>query len=99
MAWFDLVALVIIHALHIFWTCITTLVHRITPSTPLPVRAKRQKLPAHLTVVITETEASPSPEEKDAIVESVVRCVRWCKEAGIRNLSLYDRQGERNPSH
>ncbi|GAA5971111.1 hypothetical protein JCM3765_001993 [Sporobolomyces pararoseus] len=64
-----------------------------TSPTPTPTRdlidKRWNKLPKHLGIVLTST--SPSTKKRD--LNRVVKWVEWCKQLGITDLTLYDREG------
>lgn len=61
---------------------------------PLPLVAQRSKTPKHLGVILVcgEGEATRAAVQ-DAFVRSAERAAAWCRTAGIKHLTVYDRDG------
>ncbi|KAI0651928.1 hypothetical protein C8Q79DRAFT_67547 [Trametes meyenii] len=60
---------------------------------PLPLTATRSKTPLHLALVLVPNPAVDEEVNEQYMLESVVQIAGWCKAAGIRRLSVYDREG------
>lgn len=62
--------------------------------TPLPLAAQRSKVPKHLGVIlVSEEDVARKPAVQDAFVRSAERVAAWCRIAGIKQLTVYDRYG------
>ncbi|KZV77070.1 hypothetical protein PENSPDRAFT_679728 [Peniophora sp. CONT] len=62
--------------------------------TPLPLAARRSKIPKHLGVILVCGEdVAGKPAVQDAFVRSAERVAAWCRVAEIKHLTVYDRWG------
>lgn len=61
---------------------------------PLPLVVQRSKTPKHLGVILVcgEGEATKATVQ-DVFVRSTERAAAWCRLAGIKQLTVYDRYG------
>jgi len=60
---------------------------------PNTLAAKRKRLPEHLALLLVADDTADSDLTEAALVQSAESAVRWCREAGIECLSIYDHQG------
>ncbi|VDC01833.1 unnamed protein product [Peniophora sp. CBMAI 1063] len=61
---------------------------------PLPLIAQRSKVPKHLGVILVcGEEEARNASVQDTFVRSAERAAAWCRVAGIKRLTLYDRHG------
>ncbi|PAV21945.1 hypothetical protein PNOK_0190200 [Pyrrhoderma noxium] len=85
--------LALLHIIQTVWTCLISLLYYPFVPNPRPLVASRLKLPSKLGLILADTHENPSEEEIRNVINNVVLTVKWCKEAGIPNLSVYDRYG------
>ena len=103
-----LVSLPLLIALHIIFTLSSILLRLFQALAPSPAHTfatSQIDPPGHLALVLAPSHLSSSrpstrtsisdgiSEERDALVESVRRAVKWAGEEGIRELSIWDGQG------
>ena len=86
--------LALLHIIQTVWTCLISLLYYPFVPNPRPLVASRLKLPSKLGLILADTHENPSEEEIRNVINNVVLTVKWCKEAGIPNLSVYDRYGK-----
>lgn len=94
MSWLATCCLTALHVMHVIWTCLVALLYYPFVANPQPLRVHRAKVPANVALVLCSIGGKPSEEERDVAVRSIVSAVRWCKDVGVKGLSVYDRHGE-----
>ena len=94
MDWLAKPCLTVLHVIHVAWTCLIALLYYPFVPNPQPLEAVRPKVPTNLALALCSVSKEPSEEEGDALVQSAVSAVRWCKKVGIKSLCVYDRHGE-----
>ncbi|KAI8990507.1 hypothetical protein BD414DRAFT_483866 [Trametes punicea] len=90
MSWLASVALVLLHAVYRL-----VLVYKSFRSDkePRPIIAERSKLPSHLALALVTDPDADDESNEEYMVNSVEKVAGWCRVAGIRQLTVYDREG------
>ena len=83
----------LLHILQTIWTCFISLLYYPFVTNPRPLATSRSKLPKKLALILADTHENPSEEEIRNVINNITKTVKWCKEAGIPNLAVYDRYG------
>lgn len=61
---------------------------------PRPLNAVRSKTPSHLALLLATNGCNDKEYIEVSLVETVARTVAWCRAAGIKELTVYDTEGE-----
>lgn len=92
MSWLAYLFLRLLHV--VYWLVTAVRSMRKPRIDPRPLAAKRNKLPAHLALLLVPSDdLERSEADTDAMLDSVDRAVAWCRVAGISRLSVYDCTG------
>jgi len=87
-------ALWLLHFLYSIHLALSSIRSRYLRSTPRSLTATRSKTPSHLALVLASQEPELCVSEaREALLACTERAVAYCRVAGIRCLSVYDRQG------
>lgn len=93
----DLVGRLFLWVVHFFYSlflAILSIRSRYFRATPRPLTATRSKLPSHLALVLVSQEPDLCiSDAEEAILRCTEKAIACCRVAGIRRLSVYDRQG------
>ena len=82
------------HLLYSFSLAVWSVHGRWFKHPPSPVNAPRSKTPKHLGIILVcGDEDAAKPAVRDAFVKSTERAAAWCEAAGIKQLTIYDRNG------
>jgi dehydrodolichyl diphosphate syntase complex subunit NUS1 len=66
---------------------------RLAKPSPLPLDAPRLRLPRHLAVVFVVNSHVDIDTKEQQLMENIITLVRWCRTMGIKQLTLYDSDG------
>ncbi|KAI0361532.1 hypothetical protein OH77DRAFT_1492567 [Trametes cingulata] len=91
MSWLASVALALLHALYRLVLVFKSVFH--SDKEPRPIAARRSKMPSHLALTLVPNSEDDDEVNEQYMLDSVEKVVHWCKLAGIRRLTVYDRQG------
>ncbi|KAI6133029.1 hypothetical protein EDD16DRAFT_988 [Pisolithus croceorrhizus] len=83
----------LIHCLYVVAVSFLARIHNWRRRKPLVLNAYRNKVPVHLCLNLVGNEEFTSEEVETAFLECLQRTARWCREAGIVVLTVYDRGG------
>jgi len=92
----SLLSSLLLRVLHFFYASALLLRSYWKSSTwtpPLPVKSSRRRIPQHLAILLVLPPHQSLTHVEDAIVQSVVNAVGWCRAAGIEKLTVYERTG------
>ena len=88
-------ALYLLHFLYSIHLALSSIRSRYLRSAPRSLTATRTKTPSHLALVLASQEPELCVSEaREALLVCTERAVAYCREVGIRCLSVYDRQGQ-----
>lgn len=93
MSWPTYVALCFIHALYSTFRFIRSYWQSFE-NAPQPLNTARQKLPAHLALMLVQDNGHSLESQRDIMVQNVERVTGWCRDVGIEKLTVFDREGE-----
>ncbi|KJA29445.1 hypothetical protein HYPSUDRAFT_520085 [Hypholoma sublateritium FD-334 SS-4] len=82
-----------LHILHLFYALIlriNSLTKRYFTSPPQQLSATRRRVPKHLAIVFAINPSIPVEFSREALTESVVNAVEWCRTIGIKKLTVYE---------
>lgn len=91
MSWLASALLSLIHALYRLVLVFQSVFRPATE--PQPITAERSKLPQHLALALVPNPEADDETNEQYLLNSVERAAGWCQLAGIRRLSVYDREG------
>ncbi|KAI0375075.1 hypothetical protein BV20DRAFT_933788 [Pilatotrama ljubarskyi] len=91
MSWLASVILAVLHALYRLVLVFQSVFR--SDKEPRPIAAQRSKLPSHLAVTLVPNAEVDDDANEQYMLNTVEKVVSWCKVAGIRRLTVYDRQG------
>ncbi len=87
-------ALWLLHLLYSLYLVLSSIRSRYFRPAPRSLTAARSKIPSHLALVLVSQESDLCVSEaREAFLACTERAVAYCRTAGIRCLSVYDRQG------
>lgn len=87
-------ALWLFHFLYSVYLALSSIRSRYFRFTPRSLNATRSKTPSHLALVLASQDPELCVSEaREAFLACTERAVAYCRTAGIRCLSVYDRQG------
>jgi dehydrodolichyl diphosphate syntase complex subunit NUS1 len=87
-------ALWLLHFLYSVYLALSSIRSRYFRSAPRSLTATRRKTPSHLALVLASQDSELCVSEaQEAFLACTERAVAYCRTAGIRCLSVYDRQG------
>lgn len=95
MSWLASFVLTLIHAVYsLFIHLRSARTNSRHARIPLPITAKRSKLPKHLGLILAYQDDHDEHEElEDVLIQCCKSVVRWAQEAGIEHLTVYDCDG------
>lgn len=93
MSWLASFALYVFHAIYYVANFISSIRRHFT-NAPRPLDAQRKQVPSHLALVLASDENGPTEGLEECMLDNVEEVVSWCRAAGIRKLTVYDRRGE-----
>ncbi|KAF5313078.1 hypothetical protein D9619_003537 [Psilocybe cf. subviscida] len=86
---------VALHVVHFFYAIFLRVhsyyTHRRAPL-PQPLTAARHRIPKHLALVFVVDPTVTLREAQDALTESVLNAVEWCRTLGIQKLTVYEQK-------
>lgn len=91
MSWLASALLSLIHALYRLVLVFQSVFRPATE--PQPITAERSKLPQHLALALVPNPEADDEANEQYLLNSVEKVAGWCQLAGIRRLSVYDREG------
>jgi dehydrodolichyl diphosphate syntase complex subunit NUS1 len=86
----------LLQSFHIFYGVLLSLIsifHDFRPKPPQPPTNRRIRVPAHLALLLVSNMDFEVEKTERVLLECAERAVVWCQEAGIRRLTVYDREG------
>ncbi|KAH9081893.1 hypothetical protein EDB83DRAFT_2335423 [Lactarius deliciosus] len=84
----------VLHILYSVYLALSSIRSRYLQSAPRVLTATRSKIPSHLALVLVSQEPELCVSEaRETFLACTERAVAYCRAAGIRCLSVYDRQG------
>lgn len=85
-----------LHILHSLSILVSSFWKRLFQTHPLPLTARRRRVPKHLAVLfVTDTALDATILERH-IVETAETLAGWCRVIGAEKLTLYDQEGACN---
>jgi len=63
-----------------------------SPTHPQPLLAPRRRIPRHLAILFTDSSAD-THSSKNALTESILRSIEWCRLTGIKKLTVFEEKG------
>ncbi|KAI0032739.1 hypothetical protein K488DRAFT_49187 [Vararia minispora EC-137] len=94
MSWVAWLSLRLFHLVYAIYLALWSIYTRWFVSEPSSLTSVRDKLPAHLAVNLACSEDMTGDETvKEAFLACAERAVLYCRQAGIRRLTMYDRHG------
>ena len=88
-------ALHIFHLVYALYLRVDSLKKRYFASPPQQLTATRLRVPKHLAIVFALNPSIPAELSQEALTESVVNAVEWCRTIGIKKLTVYEEHGMR----
>ena len=84
-----------LHALHCFYRVFTLVASWKSQLQPHKLSDPRKQIPRHLALLLVSDGSRPTSEDAvlECYLESTQRAVGWCRTIGIRELTIYDRDG------
>lgn len=89
----------IFHFLYSWVTAASHVWSKLYRKKPHPLNTARTKLPSHLALVLVANECIDVEALEASVVETVTRAASWCRATGIKELTVYDKQGEHLLQH
>ncbi|KAF9787178.1 hypothetical protein BJ322DRAFT_705903 [Thelephora terrestris] len=85
----------LLHVLHFFYYLLTLIASWKSRPQPHELSYPRKQLPRHLALLLASDgdESTSGDVTLECFLESIQRTVGWCREVGIRKLTVYDREG------
>ena len=84
-----------LHALHFFYRVFTLVASWKSQPRPHKLSDPRKQSPRRLALLLVSDGSRPTSEDAvlECYLESTQRAVGWCRTVGIRELTVYDRDG------
>ena len=89
-----------LHALHFFYRVFTLVASWKSQPRPHKLSDPRKQIPRHLALLLVSDGSQSTSEDADledavleCYLESAQQAVGWCRTVGIRELTVYDRDG------
>lgn len=92
MSWLTSFALYVLHAIYNVANIISSFQQHLT-SSPRPLNVQRKQVPSHLALLLALDDKEQTETLEACMLDNVENVVSWCREVGIRRLTLYDRGG------
>lgn len=92
MFWLARIILAVLHAVYRLVLVFKFLSARLRPP-PSPLTAKRTKVPVHLALSLVPNPTVDEESNERYMLDSVEKVAGWCQAAGIRRLTVHDREG------
>lgn len=85
----------LLHLLHLLYRIFTLVSSRKSQPQPHELSHPRTQIPRHLALLLVsdENESTSRDATLECFLESIQRTVGWCRTVGIRELTVYDRDG------
>ncbi|KAF9480983.1 hypothetical protein BDN70DRAFT_992226 [Pholiota conissans] len=83
----------ILYFLHLLYAVILgarSLKKRLFASPPQQLQAQRRRIPKHLAIVFTVDPLVPVEIAREALTESIINAVEWCRTIGVKKLTVYE---------
>lgn len=93
MSVIHVLALHVFHLVYALLLRIDSLKKRYFASPPQQLSATRRRVPKHLAIVFAINPSIPAELSREALTESVVNAVGWCRTIGIKKLTVYEEHG------
>ena len=97
MFWLARIILAVLHAVYRLVLVFKFLSARLRPP-PSPLTAERTKVPVHLALSLVPNPAVDEESNERYMLDSVEKVAGWCQAAGIRRLTVHDREGAQKRS-
>ncbi|KAH6917526.1 hypothetical protein BKA70DRAFT_337211 [Coprinopsis sp. MPI-PUGE-AT-0042] len=83
----------LIHSIYALYIFLFSYQHRKQWQPPQPLKTPRHRIPKHIALILETCSAHSKDDTKDALVASVSNATSWCREVGIQQLTVYERNG------
>lgn len=86
--------LALLHAIYSLVVASISLFRHLTRPTPAALKATRRRVPKHLAILFVPDTEFDERTIEHCIIESIQKSINWCQQVGVRELSVYDAEGE-----
>ncbi|KZT30530.1 hypothetical protein NEOLEDRAFT_1144159 [Neolentinus lepideus HHB14362 ss-1] len=92
MSWLASLVLWVVHLVYSLVTSVHALRISFAKSIPEPLSAHRRRVPEHLALLLVVDDEAVNTKSIACCLKSVRNAAAWAKAAGVRRLTVYDRQ-------